>query len=603
MAATSCQRLKRPAAAFLLETLLVLASPVMLFFVLRLRLMAPVGMPDPTMHTIYIIDPRDFFARYTSELVARAGMREGARVGFLVPARLSYLAFGPVPGFIVFRYVLALVAVVPSYVLLRRLYGRGAGVVAIVIFMSNPVFVTALGTDYPDSAVVSYLAGGLACLAMPCRPDRRPIWLAIGAGLLTTAVWANVAAAPLVAVTLMAYVVICLRARRRDLVDALVVFTTAAVVTVGLMLASGLLLGPFDYIVPTIRAFEFLERPAVVRLYHSTNWRWILLRSYLLVPVAVVVAWGATFLRRLRSIPTPQLLVGGACIAQLAVFGYLQFLSNAETLEQHYYSSSLWAATCLVLAITVGALAKPLLERPMTCWLPAVLVLAVPLIYEMDPHPPAFGWLPAGLLIVTIMIVAVGVRRFSAAKAVAALDRIGAALAIFVMVGCSLILTVAPHEHHAPLPGTINDPVPAYATALGGSAVNLVDQYRVATELPQFVGNSTYPSERLLMWFPAAEIHQLVELNGMYHGEYNSLSSSPPLLTRSDRWRLNHLKPAELLVFDTPNFAATIRALAHYDPTLLRATVLASGGFAVHVWLISLGVFMKPNSESRRVAD
>jgi len=594
---------KRPRKATLLEVLTVVLSPVVLFFVLRLRAMAPYNMPDPAMHTAYIVFPHDFFARYSSELGVIAGTREGARVGFLVPARLSFLAFGVVPGFFVFRYLLALVAVVPSYVLLRRLHGRAAGALAVVILMSSPVLITAWGTDYPDSAIVSYLTGALACLAMPCRDKRRAAWLAVAGALFTLAVWSNVEAAPLVAATMLAYLAVgVLRTPRRLLRDALVLGSTAVAVTGVLMLASGLLLGPFDYILPTLRAYRFLNRPVVILEYHSTNRRWILRRPYLLVPAAAVAAWGATFLRRLRAVPTPQLLIGSACATQIAAFSFLQFLGNAETLEQHYYSSSLWAAVSLVLAITVVELAKPLSDHPLARWTPAGLVLIVALLGELDQKPPAFGWSPTGLLIVAALILAAVIGRLVVNARSPAARAISMAVVVAVMGG-SLILTVARYQTNGPLPGMVGDPVPAYATALGGSDGNLLDQYRVATELPQFVGNSTYPGERLLMWFPHVQLYHLTEVTGVYHDSFNALPSSwcsgpgcvpgsPGSLTVADRSDLEQRKPAELLVLNAQNLSATLRALAPYDPTLLRTKVLRSGDFAVNLALISLGVYM-----------
>jgi 4-amino-4-deoxy-L-arabinose transferase-like glycosyltransferase len=579
------------------EVLGVALSPALAALVLRLRLMAPNRVPDPAMHTIFIVAPRDVFTRYAA-FYGAINLRESARVGFLLPARLAYLAFGAVPGFFVTRYVFALVAVGPVYLLLRRLYGRPAGVAGILVVLSSPVIVTAWGTDYPDSAVVSYAIGAVACLAMPCAPRWRRAWLAAAGVLLVLAVWSHGAAVPLVGATLAGYVGVRLVRDRFGLPGDLVLLAGVAVAVTGLLaVASAVLIGHANFIDFTWQGFRYLSQPSQTARWHSANWRWALYVSYVLIPPAVLGAFAVAVARRGRAVPTPVLLVGVMVAVQVAVYFWLQFASTVELLEEHYFSATLWAGVCLAIAITVAELARPLWDRPLARWLPAAVLLAVPLGYEADPHVPPFGWMPLGAILAAAVIVAAAAARGCARlrRPLAAATATGLTLAAFA--GAILVLTVAPIPNHPIVPDTTGDPAPAYSSALGGSSAAYIDAYRIAIALRQFVGPAAYRGEQLLIWRPLSNSGPLVEYAGMYHGWLNTLPSYPPHLTVIDRQKLKMRRAPELLLFNTSAaaFPRALRELGAFRPTLARAGELRAGRLVLHVWLIRLGTYYQPH--------
>ena len=256
-----------PAWTRWLEALGVALSPAAAALVLRLRLMAPSILPDPALHTSYIVEGRDVITRYA--WLAHVGLlREGGRVGFLVPARLAYLAFGAVPGFFVIRYMFALIAVGPVYLLLRRLYGPAAGVAGIVVVLSSPVIITAWGTDYPDSAIVSYVLGGMACLVMPSAPRWRRAWLAAAGVLMTLALWSHLIAVPLVGVTLAAWLGVRLVRERAGLPGDLAVLAgVAAAVTGLLVLASAMLFGYANFFALTWAGYRYLAQASQTAIW------------------------------------------------------------------------------------------------------------------------------------------------------------------------------------------------------------------------------------------------------------------------------------------------------------------------------------------------
>jgi hypothetical protein len=584
----------------LAESVAVLASPVIAFFVLRLRAMSPVDLPDPSMHTIYIVDPSQMFNRYAAAFAATARMREGAQAGFLVLARLAYLGFGILGGFFVMRYFLALVAVVPAYVLLRKLYGIPAAVVGVIVLLSCPVLITAWGTDYPDCAVVSYIAGAVCCLAMPARDRGRPLWLIAGGVLLTLATWSHGIGIVLAATTVVVYVLVRLmRARRRLVRDGALLVAVAVAATVILMFASRAVLGQFDFIRPTLAGEEFLNHPAQIARWHTPGHKWPQYVPYLLVPPSVIVAFWLSFARRLSKIASPQLFVGLVCTVQLAVFAYLQFVYHVQALEQHYFSSTLWGVVCLALALILAEMARSLSELSVARWLPAVLLVAVPLAYEADPHVPSFRWWPVGLALAAVPALLCALMRiFRSARVVHPAHRValglglglglGVAFSIVGLTGSLLVLTVAPWGRIM-----VQDPPPAYASALGGSSTTLVDWYQVCADLPSFVGGPSYKGEQLLMWIQGDEIGSLLGPVGIFHAGFNLLPNGLPVLSAADAVKLENRRPAELLLLDLTGagFARAFAILAPYRPVLLRAAVLQEGKAVLHAWLIGLRAF------------
>lgn len=581
------------------EILAVISCPIVVFFALRLRAMAPNILPDPSMHTIFLLDPHDLVKRYGALYSQTARLREGYRVGFLVPARLADMAFGAIPGFFVTRYVFAMVAVVPTYLLLRRHYGAPGGAAGVLAILACPVVITAWGTDYPDSAVISYAIGGTALLAMAHSPPRRRLSLTLGAALLVLAAWSHGVGIVVAAVTVLGYLALRLARDRTGLViDVAIMATVAVLLTFALGVASKILLVRFDFVLPTINSFLYLSQHSQTSVWHSHTWRWAPYDTYLLVPPAVVVAWGATFLPRARRIPSAQLMVGVVAAGELATFSAMQFAGSVQMLEDHYFASPLWGATCLALAVTVCELAKPLRSRRFWRWTPAIALFAVPLCYEADPHVPSFEWWPVGaavaLLPIPFILVARALwpranRHSSRTRARGALV-LGSAAAIVASSGCALVLTVTPVRAHQLPPGAVPDPATSYPSALGGSWSSLLDSYKVTTELPGFVGNATYTGEQLLVWWKWKQVWQLIQPLGIYHSGFNLLPTSLPQFTPADAATLNARKPAELLFMTTQGrgYKKALASLAPYQPRLLRRTVLRSGSYALHLWLVIL---------------
>ena len=529
-------------------------------------------MVDPNFYTAY--------ARHGADLIERFGADDyfWVRLGQILPARLASLAFGDVGGFVVLRYVFALVAIVPAYLWLRR-RSPAVGALAVVVILTSPVVLMAWGSDYPDGAALAYLLAGLPLLVLPATGRRRIVVRALAGLALGLAVHAHPAAFPLVAAALLAVLASAFsrhagvrRARgRRVVVDLAAAVGGIVVATLLMVLAALLLYGRADLLGPTFDQLTRLQRPDQVRLWHSSTWAWAQRATYLLVPPVVVLAWAWLQLRRLGERPPRD----EAVVVLATGLGSLAFLviqaGTGFTLEYYFYSSLLWAGACLTTVLVLARLSSS--------WWTVAAVLGLAVLQSVT-GPLRFGAVPVGLAVAALVVVVAAVGSATAGTA----GRIGAV--VFVALGLLLLTTGQPVSSYAA--GQVRYPLPDYGAVTGRPDLSRLSIYATMASVVDAVPPAGVPA---LTWVEPPVSGSLPDeipsrAAAQFLGTAHGLSSTMPTLSASDRRKLDTSPGAQVVLLGSRGgFGPAVEALAPWSPVLERETVLDG---TLHVTVLRL---------------
>ncbi|NNN21678.1 MAG: hypothetical protein HKL80_06720 [Acidimicrobiales bacterium] len=547
------------------DTCFLLVAPIASFFIFRIKLMSLADLPDPSMHTTYIVDPRSIFTRYATLFEPTARLREGARVGFLVPARAMYLLFGALDGFIVLRYLLILIAIIPLYSLLSSIFNRPIAATGVLLILTNPVVITALGTDYPDGAVICYLVGATCLLALSLEKDHSIFFTVVAGLLLTLALWSHGGSTPYIFSALICYFV--LLGNWRLIARTLAVLASSFLATTALLtVLSGVEIGQYDFILPTFESAKFLSTSAQESIWHTSTLGWLLGLPYLLVPVVVAVL-SVLFLIRCSSLTKTQIYIFLVCFASTGIAFLLQFFGKFQALENHYFSSMLSAQTLVAITMIVGLFGIRLSAKSNYSWGIFLVVAIIAEVFSWGEFSPAISWWPLGACIGLACVIGASLSLFYFRNRLTILSILTAFLAVL------MLLTTASTPNSISLSPL--DPRAQYSSALGGSSYSSVSEYIVTSELSHFVGKPSYKGEILLMWFQWSEVPYLLEPIGIYHAGFNSLPQSPPFLSQADMNMISERKAAQILILGKSgdSFGGAMRSLSRYMPKLVSAKI------------------------------
>jgi hypothetical protein len=583
------QQLRQRSAHLLLEALGLLLAPIGIFLGLRVRPMTEPGTIDPYFYTAYLQNGPELIARFGTKVTYF-----WARVGFILPARLSWWLFGSVPGFFAFRYVLALVAVVPAYLLFRRLGGLVYAWIAVAVLLTSPVILTAWATDYPDSSADSYLVAGIACLAIPLVSARPRLgWIAAAGVLFVLAFASQPVTALSVAAAGIAYLVAFGRIRsRRLVVEAGVMAASAVAAAATLAVASAVWLGAANYLSPTLAALRLVHQADKIAIFHSTTWKWMLYDGYLLVPPALCIAWLVlvAMARRdpSRTVCDPQrkilaerielFLVLTVALA-FTVHALGQFAGGSWTMELYLYTSPLFASSGLLLAAT------PARARALVGGLAVAAVILVPALIRPARPQLQFELPVSALLLGFLALFAVVAARLSRIPA-------GAVAAVGVVVGLTYLITTLSPIDKPLFQGQAAYLTPDYGTTLFGDGQRPLDEYTVATQLMTIVPPARERPGRLMLWWGPRPTEAVNRAAAQYLWLLDSLPMTLPVLDDSGAasLRANRCRWLVLLSDTGDEFPPAVNALASrgLQPVVRRDRTFAAGTVTLHVLVVEL---------------
>jgi hypothetical protein len=262
------------------------------------------------------------------------------------------------------------------------------------------------------------------------------------------------------------------------------------------------------------------------------------------------------------------------------MFAY-QAVGEQATLEYHLYSTMAWPALLLCLGFVLD---EPAPDRrpagPTRGWVVVGAVAVVPLLLGVV-RPPSMGWGDGGLLVAVITLAVVAATRLTRATGRSWLPALDTAAACLLVLAVG-VLTVTRIPSYDKRRGSV--PHGTYDRVLNRDADAELARYRIAADLPDFVGRGRL-GEDLLMWWDRDEVELLNPVTGQYLWSLNGLPSPLPELDAEDLDLLRRRRPAQLLLLDRDDraFARAVDRLraAGCDPSGARSTVLRSGDVEV----------------------
>jgi hypothetical protein len=355
-AAYKSMRISRGRQALIGAAVVVLA-PILIVVGLRLPLINQLNYADPWFYTSYAWAPKHQFAIFGWNYFS---VRFPAIFGIGVFERV----FGTADGYVLLRYVLAVVSGSSLYLCIRRFAAAPVAISAVMLLYLQPFFSRMLLWDYTAFLEVSVGLAGVTLWYW--STGRRLAWTFLPGAALSIAVFANGLFATALLVLFVVEGVAAVRQGQRMTLNygARLGISACAATCVFLIGYLGYLkilgsLNPYDLLRPTIKFLGENSKQSARYQRPVSSWLFHELRIWM--PVVTSVGLVAMLRRQILEVGV-KARIAQMCVAYTAFLWIFRFAITSSVVE------TWWAYSIVVVATApaLGVLLSELINRPST---------------------------------------------------------------------------------------------------------------------------------------------------------------------------------------------------------------------------------------------